>query len=358
MSTHNNKKKIISNVITCTNCNSKKHTFKQCTEPVTSWGVILITYGNMKSPTHDDNIDLCETNMSDAQTRVLVQSNNDRLIISQAYHNIKFLLVSRKHSVGYVEFIRGRYRPEKIDQIIYLFKQMMQTEIDKIKKSLDDEKGFEYLWKDFWGQKADSHYLSNDKKQSKANYEMLKICGVDGPDIDLKYIVDTVKAEYNIEEWGFPKGRKNKFESEEECALREFKEETGYTENDVKFINQISPLIEEFIGTNGIKYRHVYYVAELMTNKMPRNNITESQKDEIGNIQFMDFGTALECIRDYHVPRKIILEKLFIYYLDKLLIANRQINDQEIVTTQITVINNKQKEKSPKPQTLENVSSE
>lgn len=310
--------------ILCTNCSSSRHVYKQCPEPVTSLGFILVTFGDLKQPNHDKEIDLNKEDMLETQTRVLIESNIDRIIVSNAYYNIKFLMISRKYSVGYVEFIRGRYRPEKIDQVIYLFKQMMQCEIDKIKYSLTLENGHEYLWRDFWGGKADSPYLTNDKRISKTNYELLKIKGIDGPELDLAYIVATVKAEYTVEEWGFPKGRKNKAETDLECALREFKEESGYTDDDIKIIHNIKPLIEIFNGTNGITYRHIYYVAELITDKIPRNNVTESQRDEIGNIQFMDFMSAIEYIRDYHVPRKKLLEKLFTYYLDKLVLSNRQ----------------------------------
>jgi 8-oxo-dGTP pyrophosphatase MutT (NUDIX family) len=310
--------------IKCTNCGSKRHIYKQCSEPVTSWGVILVTHGDMIKPFHSMQVDFSDSDIIRSQARVLIESNNDRLIVSKAYHNIKFLMVSRKNSVGYVEFIRGRYRPEKIDQVIYLFKQMMQSEINKIKHSLNISEGFDYLWSDFWGNKSDSPYLAKDKAISKANYDMLKVTGVEGPELNLSYIVSTVKAEYDIEEWGFPKGRKNKIETEQECAVREFKEESGFDDKDFTIINAINPLTEEFIGTNGIKYRHIYYVAELVSNRLPQNNLTESQRDEIGNVQFMDFTTALECIREYHVPRKIILGKLFTYYLDKLVLSNRQ----------------------------------
>lgn len=325
-----NRKKIIRDTIACTNCGSKRHTYKQCSEPVTSWGMILVKYGDMNKPHHTTHVDLSDSEIKETQSRVLIESNTDRMIVSAAYHNIQFLMISRKNSVGYVEFIRGRYRPEKIDQVIYLFKQMMQSEIDKIKNSLANEKGFEYLWKDFWGSKSDSPYLAKDKSTSRANYDMLKVKGVEGPEIDLMYIVSTVKADYDIEEWGFPKGRKNRVETEEECAIREFEEESGYSDEDFKVIKNIAPLVEEFNGTNGIRYRHIYYVAELISNKLPRNNVTESQKDEIGNIQFMGFTTALECIRDYHIPRKMLLEKLFTYYLDKLVLVNRSHRDESV----------------------------
>jgi 8-oxo-dGTP pyrophosphatase MutT (NUDIX family) len=334
-----NRKKIIKD-ISCTNCGSRRHTYKQCSEPITSWGIILITYGDLKKPIHNNQIDLIESELSDTQNRVLIESENDRFVVSKAYHNIMFLMISRKHSVGYVEFIRGKYRPEKIDQVIYLFKQMMQSEIDKINISLEEENGFEYLWKDFWGNKSDSQYLLKDKSISKINYELLKIKGVDGPELDLKYIVTTVKPEYDTEEWGFPKGRRNKSETEEECAIREFKEETGYSDEDIKLIPEIKPLVEEFIGTNGINYKHVYYIAELISDKQPRNDITESQKDEIGNIQFMNFTSAYEFIREYHIPRKIILSRLFTYYIDKLVLANRE-NEKDLLVTKKNKIINK-----------------
>jgi hypothetical protein len=83
--------------------------------------------------------------------------------------------------------------------------------------------------------------------------------------------------------------------------------------------------VEEFYGTNGIKYRHVYYVAEHISDKIPKNNVTKSQDDEIGDIKFMNYETALKCIRSYHVPRKILLEKLFVYYVDRLLLSNRNV---------------------------------
>lgn len=316
MSSYINKK---SKIILCTNCGKNNHEYKECIEPITSWGIILIKYGDMKEPIHN-TIDI---NTYDNIEREQIETSTDRLLVSNANQNIMFLMVSRKHSVGYVEFIRGRYRPEKIDNVVYLFKQMKQKEIDKIKYSLSIENGFTYLWKDFWGNKNNLVYLQKDKKKSKENYDMLQYKGVDGPEIDLQTIIDMITIDYNTEEWGFPKGRRNKYESDKECAIREFKEETGYSDKDFKIIDDIKPLVELFIGTNGISYRHIYYVAELVSNDTIINNITESQNDEIGSIQFMNFQTALMSIRDYHISRKQLLEYIYIYYIDRLLISNK-----------------------------------
>jgi 8-oxo-dGTP pyrophosphatase MutT (NUDIX family) len=286
----------------------------------------------MNNPEHREKINL---NTEDIKTRVMIESDIDRMLVKNIYYNVNFLMISRKHSLGYVEFIRGRYRPEKIDQVIYLFKQMMQFEIDKIKHSLTLDRGFDYLWKDFWGVKSESSFYVHDKNVSNSNYDMLKNIGIDGPELNLAYIVNNVKAEFDIEEWGFPKGRRNRVESDLECAIREFKEESGYSDEDFVIIKNIDPLVEELYGTNGIQYRHIYYVAELRTNKVPKNNITESQKDEIGNIQFMDLITAKQSIREYHVSRKVLLEKLFIYYLDLLIKSNRSIKREDNMTEKV-----------------------
>lgn len=316
----NNKRRKIN---ICTNCGHKGHEYKQCTQPITSLGILLVNYNGLNKVHHDKNINLSNNAIFDESNRVSINSNNDKLLVKIINDNLSFLMISRKHSLGYVEFIRGRYRPEKIDQVIYLFRQMMRQEIEKIKKSLYMDDGHEYLWIDLWNNKHDSQYLVKDKALSKARYNMLKHTGTDGAEIDLEYIVNIIVPDYDIEEWGFPKGRRNKFETEKECAIREFKEESGYTDEDFQIIYEIEPLVETFTGTNGIEYRHIYYVAELVSGKLPQNGITESQKNEVGNICFMNFENAMFYIRDYHIPRKQILEKLFIYYMDKLIIANR-----------------------------------
>jgi 8-oxo-dGTP pyrophosphatase MutT (NUDIX family) len=310
----------------CTNCGGNEHQYKSCPEPIVSWGMILVSYGKLNRPIHKD-VELTMMDMSDTKNRVLIESKDDRFLVSEVHQKIKFLMISRKNSVGYVEFIRGRYRIEMIDQLAYLFRQMMSSELERIKISLDMKDGFMYLWRDFWGAKYDSHHLLHEKTISQTNYMMLKSDSVDGPQLSLRDIVESVKSDYDIPEWGFPKGRKDRFETDKECAKREFREETGYTDDDYQLIPEIKPLVENLIGTNGVKYRHIYYVGELLTDKQPHNNITEFQKNEIGDIMFMDINTALTCIRSYHMSRQILIKNLFTYYIDRIIESNR---DREI----------------------------
>ena len=302
----------------CTNCGKYNHEYKQCRLPITSWGIILIKLNNFDYPVHNNNVCVEYYVQDNDKGAVEISDTNTKYLASIAVSSIQFLMISRKNSLGYVEFIRGRYKPHMIDQTIYLFRQMKQCEIDKISNSLQMENGFDYLWNDLWGT-FDASHLTREKNESRKKYDDLKLLGINGPDVDIDFIVKNVKPDYDTEEWGFPKGRRNKDETEEECAVREFKEETGYTDNDFKIIHEITPINETFIGTNGIKYCHIYYVAEYIGTSPPQNNVTEQQNNEIGNIGFFDFNTAIECIRDYHTERKSIVKNLFVYYVNKLL---------------------------------------
>ena len=58
---------------------------------------------------------------------------------------------------------------------------------------------------------------------------------------------------------------------------------------------------------------------DVFNYKPPINNITESQKCEIGDITFANFQTAISLIRDYHIAKKTIVAKLMSYYIDQLL---------------------------------------
>ena len=58
---------------------------------------------------------------------------------------IKFLMIQRKHSLGYLEFLRGRYDLNNIESIVFLLEQMTPNEL--IDLSI---KEFDYLWNMLW----------------------------------------------------------------------------------------------------------------------------------------------------------------------------------------------------------------
>jgi ADP-ribose pyrophosphatase YjhB (NUDIX family) len=288
----------------CTNCNNNTHDYKKCPEPITSWGIILI-----KKTGHTITHNICNLQNDNVEIGVEINKTEDLQKMCEITNNISFLLVRRKHSLGYAEFIRGKYSPDNIGGIQDLFKQMTPTEIQKIN---DNNNNFDNLWNDFWGDLAGKLTKYNDYEISKKKFNLLKN-GIN-TELNLNFYTLNIKALYPEPEWGIPKGRKQPKETDKECAIREFCEETGLSKSDFKLIDEINPLVEDMIGTNGIAYRHIYYVAEGITD-----NFLLLENNEIGKIDFFTYENACSIFRDYHVEKKKIIRLVGLYFTNKIL---------------------------------------
>jgi 8-oxo-dGTP pyrophosphatase MutT (NUDIX family) len=118
-------------------------------------------------------------------------------------------------------------------------------------------------------------------------------------------------ALYDTHEWGFPKGRRDLYESDIKCAYRELSEETGILEQDLLKVINIAPFIEQFYGSNNIHYRHTYYIAQYIGKNMiffdEKNN---EMTREIGNIVWKSLDEALVLLRPENVEKRGILIQL------------------------------------------------
>lgn len=290
----------------CTNCNRQNHEYKECREPITSWGIIVVNLSHVKNA---DKIKHDKINLKSKIPTIYPQNYRQLEDLSNYINNIRFLLIQRKHSIGFMDFIRGKYKLDNIDQINSLFQHMNNNEINSIKTNTFDE-----LWNEIWNN--DQSRINTTKKEyqfAKSQFEKIKTC--DNMDLDLEFYINNVVPLYKFNEWGFPKGRRDKNETSLECALREFTEETGLDRNRIKIIDEIEPIEENLIGTNGIPYRHIYYVAEIYDDSLP--DITNN--NEIGNIGYFNLNEINEIIRDYHVEKKNIVRTINMYYLELLL---------------------------------------
>ena len=110
-------------------------------------------------------------------------------------------------------------------------------------------------------------------------------------------------------EWGF-QGRRNIKESDIDCAVREFEEESGYKKNSYKIITDIEREEELFSGTNNIRYKHIYYIGQsLYDAPLYVNKDNFSQVSEISNINWFTFEEAISKIRDYNKEKKEALNR-------------------------------------------------
>lgn len=308
--------KMIFNV-PCDNCGTIGHDYKHCIEPITSWGIILVKLLDTNNGKNNTAVDIKQFDGSDG---IAINSLGDLDTASKCMSSLRFLLVRRKHSLGFTEFVRGNYKKDNITGIIYLFQQMTPSEIKDI-----SELEFDMLWDNFWsGDAKKKKYNIKQYTESKYNFDCLKKQIM--VELPLDFYVKNVKPLYTYPEWGFPKGRKTRGEGDIDCAIREFCEETGYNQTDIKIISNVKPIIENIIGTNGKSYRHVYYLAEDISNNVPA--IGEKNNNEIGDIGFFSYEETSRIFREYHIEKKNIAKNIFMYYLNDM-INKQSASDRE-----------------------------
>lgn len=169
------------NMNTCNNCGKLGHQFNQCKLPIISYGIILFT--------RDDN----------------------------GMH--KYLMIRRKDSFGFIDFMRGKYNTCNINQIQNIVNEMSNDEKQRILNV-----SFDKLWKEMWSDTPSSHY-KNEEISSYKKFESLKngIVVSDDKIINVYDIINNSETNWQETEWEFPKGRKNNKEKDLECALRNLK---------------------------------------------------------------------------------------------------------------------------------------
>jgi 8-oxo-dGTP pyrophosphatase MutT (NUDIX family) len=234
----------------CNNCGKGGHVFHLCKMPITSIGIIAF--------------------------RITPEKQKE------------LLMICRKDSLGYVDFMRGKFSLYQKQYIMNMIKQMTISEKKLLLKKNDihEEKGDDRIVSLMKGIHHNDEYY------------------------DLKSLILECDTDWMEPEWGFPKGRRNSGETDYDCALREFSEETGYPNYILHNINNLIPMEEIFTGSNHNSYRHKYYVMYLpYEDSLFSNN--DFQKSEISNMKWMNMDQCLEMIRPYNLEKKKVVSNLF-----------------------------------------------
>jgi 8-oxo-dGTP pyrophosphatase MutT (NUDIX family) len=222
-------------------------------------------------------------------------------------------MIRRKDSFGYIDFIRGKYKLNNIEHLQLLFNEMSLNEREKISTL-----SFDNLWENMWSplssycsynddnnlyykncQYKTEKYLSNKKFQTLKNGLY-----VNNILINIQLLIKNCYTKWEETEWEFPKGRRNINETDIQCALREFKEETGYSINDIKIIDNLIPFEEIFIGSNYKAYKHKYFLAYMNEHI---DNLTNYQKTEVSKIEWKTLDNCLSSIRSYNFEKKKLI---------------------------------------------------
>lgn len=285
------KKKKYKNV-QCVNCGERGHVVKDCDAPITSFGIIAIKtvneYGNYMEERYDKNpiLENILRNISKIETKC---------------PKVKFLMIQRKDTMGYIDFVRGKY-PDNDTNAKEKLIQVCLNEMTAAEKENLLSNDFDTIWDNLWVNHESKCY-KNEKALAKLKFERL----------DIKSLVARSETKYKFQEFSFPKGRKNMRENNIACAEREFFEETGYRKDHYNFIKNYPTIHEEFTGTNDVCYRHIYYLVKMKDNIPPpridHNNIL--QTGEVQNLGWFNFEECMALIRPYDTAKKNALEKVY-----------------------------------------------
>ena len=155
----------------------------------------------------------------------------------------------------------------------------------------------------------ENRQYKQEYEQARLKFEMLRTgVTIDNTIVTLNMLLDNTPLLWDTPEWGFPKGRRNSFESDYSCAVREFVEETGLQESDIHIFENMAPIRETFFGNNNIHYCHVYYVAWIHSSIEPQIQDTNVLMNrEVGGIGWYTIENALTRIRNTNLEKREVL---------------------------------------------------
>lgn len=223
--------------------------------------------------------------------------------------NPYFLLYQRRDNYEYVDIIRGNWHNEQ--RLRTLFSCLSREEYGRIRTHTFDE-----LWDDLWIHHGSALHVDGYKK-AKKKYDS-KIMKIVLNDID----VYDKKDNFCSLPWGFPKGRKNmngiERETDESCALREFREETNIKTEDIYFWkntrNDKISFYENYQGNDGKNYSTRYFLAEtssiteISRIETPKCIRIDTVSHEAEDVKWMCY---VDAYKNLSLERQNILKEVF-----------------------------------------------
>ena len=240
----------------CNNCGKQGHLYHRCKKPISSIGIIA--FRKVKG-------------------------------------DFQYLMICRKDSLGYVDFMRGKYPLHSEFYIQNIIDEMTNNEKQDLLKY-----NFKTLWNNLWGNFVGCQYRGEEKVSSE-KFQKMKLGG------SLSDLIDNSKTSWEAPEWGFPKGRRNYQENDLACALREFQEETGYIKDQLDIIHNLMPFEEIFTGSNMKSYKHKYFIAYMEPDKKSINNF---QLSEVSKVGWFTLEESLEMIRPYNLEKREVIQNI------------------------------------------------
>ncbi|HEY4480522.1 MAG TPA: NUDIX domain-containing protein [Candidatus Paceibacterota bacterium] len=246
--------------------------------------------------------------------------------------NAELIGIQKRHTYQFVDFIFGKYNVQSDARLIYLFSNM--TSAEKLDILTFD---FEMLWSKLWiSYTRDNQYkmygLFDDAYATKYNSQWntgyinkthhymveyfqrptppaylvflqkkLKFETITGTEQARIHIRNLINDSKNATlKWEIPKGQLQSNETELDCAVREFVEETLIPKNKIRILHP-KPIVETY-RDGAILYTNRYYLADLLDTNVKLRvyfNIT-NQSCEISHMRFLAISGVENLQQDVH----------------------------------------------------------
>ena len=146
----------------CNNCGKQGHLFHQCKLPITSYGVIAFR-------------------------------STDK--------GLQFLMIRRKDSFGYIDFIRGKYIQHNVEHLKSIFNEMSVVERETVRTH-----SFDALWVKMWGETNIGNQFKSEELASQKKFDLLK-AGIQINDelVSIDKLIASSTTNWKETEWEFPK---------------------------------------------------------------------------------------------------------------------------------------------------------
>lgn len=272
----------------CNNCHKYGHPYHQCKTPITSYGLIVFR----KIPKYNASTEWFDRNVD---------------------YSVEYLMIRRRDTLGFIDFMRGKYSVYDKSYIVNMIVQMTNREKHRLLTQ-----SFSDIWRELWGGETRGLNIQyrNEEQISKEKFNTLRSGVWLKTDFyTLETLIQSTIQDDNIPnwefaEWGFPKGRRNYQEKDYDCAVREFCEETGYTQslNGLIPIQNIMPFEEIFTGSNYKSYKHKYYLTYMPYEESIRECAVQSS--EVSCAEWKTYEDCMASIRQYNVEKKRVLENV------------------------------------------------
>ena len=291
---HNNEYRQYNNIY-CNNCGNLGHLLIKCKFPIISYGIISY------------------------------RINNEGLN--------EYLMMCRKHTLGYMDFIRGKTPINNRIYYINMFSQMTVNEKNELRllcnmNSLEINNIANPMYSKSIKEKiiqlndgvlytSEIMYPSEINNETNAIFlQKMNSHKIDNNN-NTKYTMKTLIDESDLygqwiePEWGFPKGRRNLTESDYVCATREFQEETGLELSLFENVRNIMPFEEMFYGSNNKLYKHKYFIMKATNyDHTITADYSNYQSSEVSKIQWLSYNDCLLKIRSYNTTKQKVITNI------------------------------------------------